>query len=382
MKHPFQLLRRCISLIPISLMVLVVGVLLLLSVFTAFLLPNEPQAAESDTKGSSVSSRQLSSINRRYRIRLHLTGPGRANNWAAEQVRQFQFVQQLQYSNDITSESTPSFTERRTLDRHRFLLVSAPLDQSVSLDWGVTDILQSLGSDDDVLPVGENGYPIGPIEPEKLTDQERSRLMNFIRGDRETPAEHNRIIRFISPYEGATFSLQHQFSGRVRSTSFTKENQQISGMERDILLNAPVVPERFIPSRFRGNDAEHSAGPLPDRAFSIRGIDQYLQSFFPCRLTGEAKLRLSERDEDQFTFTGSGSFNILHPSRSQQIGKLRLLHMKFIYQRPDDRIREGELKGRIAISSFPDQHVLNRIKFLRQPSFRISYHSAKRDKHE
>lgn len=382
MKHPLQLLRRCISLIPISLMVLVGGVLILLSGFTVFLLPNGPETATSETKRSLVSTEQLSSINRQYRIRLHLTGPGRSNNWAAEQVRQFQFVQELEYSNDMTSASTTSFTERRTLDRHRFLLVSAPLDKSVSLDWGVTDILQSLGSDDDVLPVGENGYPIGPIEPETLTDQERSRLMNFIRGDQSTPENHNHIIRFISPYEGTTFSLQHRLSERVRSSSFSNENEQISGLERDVLLNAPVIPERFIPDAFRVSNSERPAGTLPDRAFSISGIDHYLQSFFPCRLSGEATLSLSNRNKDQLTFTGSGSFNIVHPSRSEQIGELRLHHIKFVYERPDDRIREGELQGRIAISSFPDRHVLNRIKFLRQPSFRISYQSTQRDKHE
>jgi hypothetical protein len=321
-------------------------------------------------------------MKREYRIRLHLTGPGRAKNWAAEQVRQFQFVQELQYTSDITSATSSAFTERRTLDRHRFLLVSAPLEKSFALHWGVTDILESLGSSDDLLPVGRKGYPVGPIEPETLSDQERSKLMNFMRGEKHASDGDNHIIRFISQYEGSTFSLKHRFSGRVRNPSFTKGEGQISGMERDVLLNTPVIPERYIPDRYRRYGTEQADQPLPNQSFSISGIDHYLQPFFPSRLTGEATLRPTAREQNQLTFTGSGSFNIVHPSRSKQIGELRLQHIKFVYDAREDRILDAHLQGRIAISSFPDRHVLNRISFLRKPSFRISYQANHPDKHE
>lgn len=374
MKRPLHMVRRCLSFMPASLLMLGTGILLLAGTIVVFL-PAAERAPQSESPRTSMPPKQISSIQRRCQIRFHLAGPGRATNWATERIRQFQFVQELKYRTDMTSATSSSFTERRKLNRHRFLLISAPPENPFSLDWNITEILQTLGSSDQLLSLGKEGYPVGPVEPETLSEGERSRLMNFMEGDERTSNHQQQVIRFISPHEGKHFTLHHTWDGRSRSISLADTEHQISGLDRDVLMNAPVIPERLIPNQFRRHEKSSSAKPFSDQPFSITGIDQYLQSFFPCRLTGEATLRKTAQDRNRITFRGSGSFNILHPSRSKLIGELRLRRIKFVYQHKQDHIRTAQLHGRIAMSSFPNRHVLNRITFLRKPDFRISYQS-------
>jgi len=306
--------------------------------------------------------------------RFHVSGTGRALDWRPEHLRQFDFIEERVYTSRFTDVNERQVDERRTIRQLRFLLLSSPPDADTKLKWGITSILDHLGPADSLLKLGKDGMSVRPIHPESLSDNERSRVLQYVHGPENTedPPRRN-VIRYISPLEGTTFSLRHHLQKTGFETTLTDE-REVSGLEQDVLLHAPVHPGTFL-----GDPRDH--GPVNGKSGTAGGtnlipgsvVENYLQPFLRCRLQGAALL---QKNNEGNTYVGSGGFNMLSHDASRQIGELRVERIRIQMDPDTNRVRRASLRGRISVTDVPDQHFLRRITFLNKPVFRITYSSG------
>ncbi len=304
-------------------------------------------------------------------LRFQVSGPGRATGWEPELIRHFDFVKELTYTSKWTGSGAPEVTERRTLNRFRFLLLSSPASHQPDLRWDVTKILDRFGSPDSLLKFGRKGAPVSPIKPESLSEKERSFLLNYVRGNgRGEQGAGRKLIRFISPYEGEEFDLRHTIQNGAIRTSFSRPSE-VAGLERDVLLHAPVLPGMFMPDRHisrRGTSSSTDFSPAV--VISGFGMEHYLRPFFRCRMEGAVQFQKNGRKGN---FTGAGSFNLYDDGHTEQIGEIQVKHISVEQNKDTGIVKKATLRGRISITRFPERHLLRHVRFLQKPTFRIQF---------
>ncbi len=374
MKPSLRSIHRISALLPGTFLVLCGLFLSAVLLLYGLLVPDVQKPSDLSSRTGHRVRKLVQTADARVReLQLHVSGPGRARNWESEQIRQFHLVKTIRYTGSYPEVSDTSFTEQRELHQFRFLLLSSAPQERLHLKSGVMDILHSLGSSDKLFPIGQQGYPVGSIEPENLSEQEQNRLMEFIQGEQKNPKAQMNVIRFISPYEGQIFKIRHRIRDGKLHSSLENGKTEISGIERRVLLNAPATPELFLPERMTSSDAGKKRARR--QTFHISAIDHYVNAFFNCRLSGSVQLSQTSRQDHSISLRGTGSFNILHPTRPEQIGGLDVHKIELTYDRKQFHITDTLIQGRIVLSGLPDTHVLHRIQFQRKPTFRISYTS-------
>lgn len=372
-----QFFKKTIRLFPISL-----GAFALAWIGTSGVLVwilNHEESAVNPGPGSRVESVDVyppEGETRKKRLLLAISGRGRGRNWDPEEIRRFYYVQELTYRSTVTEKTKNEIREKRTIERLRFLLFSLPPDErKITFKPDVTALADQLGEKTNIRRYGRGGIPISPPAPSEVSPGMMKKLSSFFRGPTDPKSQKNpyRVLSYTSPHEGSVFQLRHPISHNIDGRpKLTKEREHFSEFEKRIILAAPFAPEKTL------RETRYVQNPPSKTVHYIHGnyLNQYTVPLFGARARGTLVMREQSNGKHPKRLAGNGSFNLVHPQTNRQTGELRVTQTELHLETDSHQVRRLQLKGSLLLYTLPSGHILDRVRFLEEPNFRIKYSKA------